>query len=162
MDTENTESVWEVAMNVTSVMKKEGLDTGDAVRRLRDAKVLLNHCKYDEHAHGEELFEVEIEIDAIHRDLMSVLEETGKKEDYSFKPPSHTKAVAASVAGPPSGLPKDKSWARIRLPDNVSLEDISQIEGLEVIAEADENITIVGEKPSIKKALDEISKAYSK
>ncbi|HDH28333.1 MAG TPA: DUF2096 domain-containing protein, partial [Euryarchaeota archaeon] len=84
MDTERTERLWQAVMNVAVAMKKEGIETGDAPTRLRDAKVLLNHCIYDEHAHGEELLAAELAVEAVQGQVISLLREIGREGDFSF------------------------------------------------------------------------------
>ncbi len=161
METESVDRLWQAVMRVAAAMKKDGLDTGDAVKRLRDARVLVNHCKNDEHAHGDELFEAELEIQEIQTYLIGLLEEAGRKSDYSFetRPLEHDKAVLSG--GTPSSVPKDKKWARIRLPEGFNPNSISEIEGVDVLEKDKGTITIAGDDTSLQKAFALISKVYS-
>jgi hypothetical protein len=163
MDTERVEGLWQTVTKVAVAMKKEGLDTGDAVTKLRDSKVLLNHCIYDEHAHGDELAEAEMEIEEIERYLISILVKAGREEDFSFEiPPGTGETKAMKSAAIPSKLPNKKSWARVRIPKEMDIGEITNIEGVEIIEKDDETVTLAGDRGSLKKALSEISKVYSK
>jgi hypothetical protein len=163
MDTERVEGLWQTVMKVAVSMKKEGMDTGDAVTKLRDAKVLLNHCIYDEHAHGDELAEAEMEIEEIERYLISILAKAGREKDFSFEIPSGTREKKPGQSATiPSKLPKKMSWARVRIPRDIDINEIANIEGVEIIERGEETVTLAGDKGSLKKALGEISTVYSK
>ncbi len=163
METERIEKLWQAAMNVASAMLRDGLDTGDAVKNLRDSKVLLNHCKYDEHAHGEELFEVEMEIEAIKGGLMSRLRDAGKAGNYSFDVlPGKSESASETVSKPPKGVPKGKTWARIVLPESMDADELESVEGIDIVERDSKSVTLAGEESSIKKALEKISAAYTK
>jgi hypothetical protein len=162
METKQVERLWQATMNVVVAMKKEGLDTGDAAESLRNSKVLINHCKYDEHAHGEELFEAELEIEGIQGQLISILEEAGRADDFSFDLPTwiEKNRVEHSNA-PPVKVAKNKTWVRIKVSEEMDVEKISNVEGVKVVEKDGEFLTLSGDNDSIQKAIKEISKVFS-
>ncbi|GBE57028.1 hypothetical protein BMS3Bbin16_01243 [archaeon BMS3Bbin16] len=163
MDTERTERLWQAVMNVAVAMKKEGIETGDVAARLRDAKVLLNHCIYDEHAHGEELLAAELAVEAVQGQVISLLREIGREGDFSFDLPEKMAGRSEdSASGRPKKISPNRPWARIRVPADMSLEAIENIEGVEIVEREGETITIAGGKTEIQQALKEISKVYLK
>lgn len=149
-------------MNVAVAMKKEGIDTGDAPARLRDAKVLLNHCIYDEHAHGEELLAAELAVEAVQGQLISILREVGREDDFSFVLPEKIESRADSESARPKKITLNQPWARIRVSDSTSLKIIEEMNGVEIVEREAGYVTIVGEKSEIQKALKQISKVYLK
>lgn len=160
METDRVQRQWQTVMEVAVAMKKEGIDTGDAVRRLRDAKVLLNHCIYDEHAHGEELFEAEKEIAEIQGILQSILDRAGKRDRFSFdsRPKKDKKTVGG---GPlPSGLQRGAQWLRINLAEGVDPDRIAGMEGVNVVERDDKSIVITGDRDALSRAVKEISKVF--
>src|SRR3990172_12318356 len=154
METERVEMQWQAVMGAAVALKKKGIDTSDAVKTLRDAKVLLNHCIYDEHAHGEELFEAELEIEGIQRDLASILEKEGMEGDVSFEAVPPGGKTRAQTSPPPSKMPKNKTWVRIRVTEGMNVNDFSKIEGVEVLEQDSGTVTLIGDKASIQKALN--------
>ncbi len=163
MEVERTEMLWQSTMNVASALKKDGVDIGDVISRLRDAKVLLNHAKFDEHAHPEELMEAEMEIEEIQRELMQIIDKVGKGKSYSFKSePMKKKDYKKIFQKPPSHVPKGDSWVRIRLPESLKGKDLSEMEGVSILEMDDKTITLTGDKAAIKKALNVISQEFSK
>lgn len=163
MDTKRVERLWQAVLNVGIAMKQDGIDTGDAVKRLRDAKVLLNHCIYDEHAHGDELMKAEWAVEEVQLYLISILEKTGKEQDFSFEPPSEVEKEPANKSlAPPKNIPKNKSWLRIHIPKEETIENISGIEGVEIIERNSDSVTIAGDKDSLQKVLAEFSKVFKK
>jgi hypothetical protein len=161
METDRVERLWQAVMNVAVAMKKDGIDTGDVIKKLREAKVLLNHCIYDEHAHGEELFETEMEIEMIQSSLISILEKIGKGEKFSFElPPLAEKKTVKGGPSIPSGLPRNKRWVKIRISGGLDPEKISKMEGISIIQQDEDSVTIAGDKDALQKAIDEISKVF--
>jgi hypothetical protein len=160
METKSAERLWKSVMEVAVAMKKEGIDIGDAVQRLRDAKVLLNHCIYDEHTHLDELFEAELEIGEIQTNLQSILEGLGRVDDFSFDTSAKPEKSKSADLAPISKLPKNKTWARIRVPGGVDMDAVSKNSGVEIIGREGEMVTLAGDKTSIQKALEEISKVF--
>ncbi len=162
MNTEGTERLWQAVMNVTAAMKKEGIETGDVAARLRDAKVLLNHCIYDEHAHGEELLAAELAVEAVQGQVISILRELGREGDFSFDLPEKIPGRSDSASGRPKKISLNQPWARIKVPEGTSLRVIEAIEGVEIVEREAGYITITGGKAEVQKALKEISKVYLK
>jgi hypothetical protein len=162
METERVEQLWQTAMKVAVAMKKEGLDTGDVVSKLRDAKVLINHCIYDEHAHGDELAKAEWETEEVQRLLISKLKEAGREDDFLFTASEKIGKKTSSFSAPPTKLSRSQSWARISLPEKMDVSEIEKIEGIEVIEKNQGSVTLSGEKAALKEAFDKISKAISK
>ena len=162
MDTERTERQWQAVMKAAVAMKKEGIDTGDAAARLRDAKVLLNHCIYDEHAHGEEMLAAELAVEAVQGQLITLLKNLGRENDFSFELQDKTTAQQKTQMPRPKNLSLNQPWARIRVPETLSLDVIEKIEGISIVEREGDTITIAGEKAEVQKALKEISKVYLK
>ncbi len=161
METEGIERLWQAVMKAAVTMKKEGVDTGDAPARLRDAKVLLNHCIYDEHAHGEELLAAELAVEAVQGHLISILRELGQEGDFSFDLPEKKINRAESVSTRPK-ISLNRPWARIRVSEGTSLKAIEAMDGVEIVEREAGYVTIAGGKAEIQKALKEISKVYLK
>jgi hypothetical protein len=164
MDTERTERQWQAVMKAAVSMKKSGIDTKDAPARLRDAKVLLNHCIYDEHAHGEELLAAEMAVEAVQGQLISLLRELGREADFSFDPsePGKINNRADSESMRPKKISLNRPWARIRVPEGTSLRVIEDMDGVKIVEREGGYVTIAGGKAEIQKALKEISKVYLK
>jgi hypothetical protein len=163
MDTKRVERLWQAVLNVAVAMKQDGIDTGDAAKRLRDAKVLLNHCIYDEHAHGDELMKAEWAVEEVQGYLISILEKTGREKDFSFElPNSVEKKQINKSLGTPKNIPKTKSWLRISIPNEETIENIAGIEGVEIIERNPDSVTIAGDKDSLQKVLAEFSKVFKK
>jgi hypothetical protein len=162
MDTERTERLWQAVMKAAVAMKKESIDTGDTASQLRDAKVLLNHCIYDEHAHGEELLAAELAVEAVQGQLISILRELGREGEFSFDLPEKINNRAASASTRPKKISLNQPWARIRVPKGANLKVVEDMAGVEIVERRAGVITIAGEKAEIQKALKEISKVYLK
>jgi hypothetical protein len=154
--------LWQAVMKAAVAMNKEGIDTGDTASRLRDAKVLLNHCIYDEHAHGEELLAAEQAVEAVQGQLISILRELGREGEFSFDLPEKINNRASSTSTRPKNISLNRPWARIRVPEGASLKAIEDMDGVEIVEREGGIITIAGSKTEIQKALKEISKVYHK
>ncbi len=161
MEVERIERQWAALMKAAVAMKKAGIDTGEAVKKLRDSKVLINHCKFDEHAHGEELFEAEKAVEEVQRHILSLLEQADREGDFNLEPESVSKKQGGETAAPPGNVPRGKSWVRIRIGSGIDLNSLSMVEGVEIIERDKDTITLAGDKASIQKALGMISKGFS-
>jgi len=158
MEAERVERLWQAVMNVAAEMRREGLDTGNAIPRLRDAKVLLNHCIHDEHAHGDELLRAEMAVEDAQAELVSILNRIGRLEDFSFEPPRRKRSSAPRP--PPPRLLSGRKWARIRIKEGMDLERIASLEGVEFLESGKGYVTLVGDEEAVRRALAEISKEY--
>ncbi len=161
MDTERTERLWQAVMKAAVAMKKDGIDTRDAPARLRDARVLLNHCIYDEHAHGEELLAAELAVEAVQGQLISLLRELGREGDFSFEVSEKINDRSEAESTRPK-ISLNRPWARIRVSEGTSLKALEDMDGVEIIERDSGYVTITGGKSEIQKALKEISKGYMK
>jgi hypothetical protein len=64
--------------------------------------------------------------------------------------------------GTPKNIPKTKSWLRISIPNEETIENIAGIEGVEIIERNPDSVTIAGDKDSLQKVLAEFSKVFKK
>lgn len=163
MDTTRVEDQWQMLMEMASALKKEGIDTGDLVLKLREAKVLLNHVVYDEHAHGDELLEAELAVDEVQQLIVSILKRSGREDDFPFKEARSQKKDRTSISvPPPRGLKRGERWIRLRLSGTIEESVLLGIEGTRVLEKDEGHITIAGTPDTLNAAVKEIARAFKR
>lgn len=163
MDTNKVDNQWQMLMGMAASMKREGIDTEDLVPKLREARTLINHVVYDEHAHGEELLEAELAVDEAQRLIISILKKAGREEDFHLKEFKATPGKRGQLSSPPpKGLEKNEKWLRIRLIGSLETKPFENLEGIRVISVDDEHITLAGSGEALQRAVKEISSVFPK
>lgn len=160
METKHLEDSWQASMDVVSAMKRERIDTGEAVKKLRDAKVLINLCRFDEHAHVDELLEAEKAVEDAQGYLISLIKDLGLEEKFTFKTPEKKEPESQGVIKPPR-TNKGETWVRIKVKEGTDIEELIKSEQVNVVDKSGATFTLVGEKASLRKILKKVSENYS-
>ena len=153
---DSVEESWVKAMQKAVFLSKKGIDTRKLVEKLRNARVMINQCKYDEHAHIEELEyakllveEAKASIEAEFRNIKLTKEDDEKirKIEEMLKLSTGEKTKAA---------PKTKNWIRVHasfVPESI----VEELRKEEISIEEDGDFLIIsGSEEGIKKAKEKI------
>lgn len=164
---ESIEQSWIVTQRMAGEVKKAGFAVDGAVNLLRSAKAILNECRLDIHARDELLSKASAFIDDAQREIFSAATPLGT--DFTEKWTAELKRALMgekigefTVEGSSkfhSNMPRNKEWVRIAIPESIKkkLESIEDGAGVEIRPDGDSHVIIMGEKASIRKALDEVS-----
>ncbi len=164
---ESVEQNWIVAQRMVDEVKKAGFAVDRAVDLLRSAKTILNECRLDAHARAELSPKASVLIEDAQREIFLAGVPLGA--DFTEKWTAELKKVLLgekvgefTVGGSSkfySNMPRDKKWVRIAIPKAVKneLEGIGERTGTKIRPDGDSHVLIMGEKASIRKALDEMS-----
>lgn len=145
------EEDWRMLMSRAVMLKKLGRDTASITEKLRNAKVALNLCIFDEHAHVEE-FEAA---------SLLVGEAAGEINAAAESLPEEEKSRLLAQKGPSSGfrksefkdIPKTKDWIRVQSSEvkKESMVEIEKIGGITIEKQGDA-LLIKGEREALAKA----------
>jgi hypothetical protein len=169
---EPIEQAWVVTDLMAKEAKKAGLAVDGVVSLLRSAKAILNECHLNVLTRGELLPKASTLINEAQREIFSLAEPLGsdfaEKWTQELKRALHGEKVGDfAVEGSSKfypNMPRNKDWVRVAIPDSVKkkLKDFEQKAGVEIQKDGETHVVIIGEKESIRKALDEMSPYFKR
>lgn len=154
------EESWIKAMQKAVFLSKKGVDTTKLVEKLRNARVMINQCKYDEHAHIEELEYAKLLVEeakaSIEEEFKNI--KLSKEDDEKIKKIEEVLKLTKSEKG--KTAPKTKNWIRVHasfIPESI-VEELRK-ENEEISIEEDGDFLIIsGSEEIIKKAKEKIKR----
>jgi hypothetical protein len=164
---EPIEQAWIVTDLMAKEATKEGLSVDKAVSILRSAKALLNECHLNAQTRDELLPNATTLMNEAQKEIFTLAKSLGsdfeEKWTAKLKRALHGEKIGKfSVEGSSKfrpNMPRGGEWVRVAIPDGVKekIKDIEQSAGVEIKPDGDSHVSIIGDKESIRKALDEIS-----
>lgn len=169
---EPIEQAWIVTDLMAKEAKKEGLSVDKVVSLLRSAKALLNECHLNAATRDELLPKATTLMNEAQKEIFTLVEEL--KSDFEEKWTAELKRalhgekigefmVEGSSKFRPN-MPRGGEWVRIAIPDSArrKIKDIEQSAGVEIKPDGDSHVIIIGDKESIRKALDGLSPYFKR
>jgi hypothetical protein len=151
-------------MNMAAELKRQGIATEDAFKYLRAARAILNEYTADKKAEEKHLIKASELIDTAQKDIFIAAKPLGKKfttmwenkfkEILRGKRVGEFRVVRSSTFYP--SLPRNKNWIRIAATKAIR-EKLENVEGIEVRDHGEGYVLVMGDRLSLRKALDEIS-----
>lgn len=164
---EHVEQSWVVTERMAKEAKKAGLAIDKAVDLLRSAKAILNECHLNVLTRNELLPKANALIGDAQIEIFSAAEPLGsdftEKWTEELKRALHGEKIGVFMVEGSSkfypNMPRNKEWVRVAIPKSVKdkIKDIGEQAGVEIRPDGDSHVIIIGEKASIRKALDKMS-----
>jgi|Deesub1362A_J573_1020465.scaffolds.fasta_scaffold00057_23 hypothetical protein len=164
MNLETLQQVWLVTMNMATEVRRKGIEVGNAFDYLRTAKVILNERTFGETEDRGFLFRASELIDNAQRDIFIAAEALGKEFTVDWENKIREVLNGKKVGEFPatrsskfySQLPRSKNW--VRVPDKKEVkEKVEELKDIEVRPHGEGYLLLIGDKASLRKALDAIS-----
>ncbi len=165
---DRAEQLWLATVKMALEAKKKGVDVGEALAVLRNAKAMLNEGRLDEESHGaaakaEAMIEeaqrgIFLNTDAIpgfERRWQEIITRVQQGEKIGEFP------LGASSFYP--DLPRDGRWVRLPLNRKINesrAREVARKHGLGFRPHQERYFILTGEKAKIKEALEALSKYY--
>jgi len=145
------EDEWKRLMSRAVMLKKSGKNTIDITEKLRNAKVALNLCIHDEHAHVEEYEAASAMIEEAGREISAAIE--GLTEEERNKLLSIQDVLPEFKKSEFKDIPKARHWIRVQASEvkKESMNDIERIGGVTIEIQGDA-LLIRGEREALAKA----------
>jgi hypothetical protein len=169
---EPIEQAWIVTDLMAKEAKKSGLAVDEAVMLLRSAKALLNECHLNVLTRGELLPKASTLVNEAQKEIFSLAKPLGsdfeEKWMQELKRALHGEKIGKfTVEGSSKfypNMPRKGEWVRVAIPPSATkkLKGIEKRSGVAIQKDGDSHVIIIGEKESIRKALDELSPYFKR
>jgi|GEM_PF-4036683 len=145
------EDKWRRIMGRAVALTKSGENTARITEKLRNARVMLNQCIYDEHAHIDEQQATRAMIEEAAREVEAAVEALPEEEKDRIL--AQQNVISEFKRQEFKDIPKAKHWIRV-LASEVKKESMSEIEKIGgITVESQGNALIIkGEKEALSKA----------
>lgn len=153
------EDDWRTLMGRAVALKKLGRDTAKITEKLRNAKVALNLCIYDEHAHLEEFEAASLLVGEAAREINAAAESLPEEEKNKLLA---QKGLSSEFRKPEfKDIPKTKNWIRVQASEvkKESMSEVEKVGGITIEMQGDAFL-IKGEKEALAKAKEIIKHGH--
>ena len=169
---EPIEQAWIVTDLMAKEAKKSGLSVDKAVMLLRSAKALLNECHLNILTRDELLPKATTLMNEAQAEIFALASPLGidfeEKWTAELKRALHGEKIGEfTVEGSSKfmpNMPRSGEWVRVAIPEGAKkkIKDIEKSAGVEMKEDGDSHMVIIGDKESIRKALDELAPYFKR
>lgn len=153
----SVEETWIKAMQKAVFLRKKGIETKELIEKLRNARVMINQCKYDEHAHIEELEYAKLLVEEAKARIEEEFSNIQLTRDDSEKMKRIEETLKMQSTEKSKALPKTKNWIRVHasfIPESM-VKELSFNEEISIKEDGD-FLIISGSDEAIKKVREKI------
>lgn len=165
---DRAEQLWLATIRMALEAKKKGVEVGEALALLRNAKAMLNEGRLDQGSH-ETSREAEAMIEEAQREIFiaaSSFPRFEKRWQDVIARVQQGEKIGEYPLGASSfypDLPRGRSWVRLPLTERIGesrARDVASKHGLAFRIHQDKYFILTGDKTKLKEALEALSKYY--
>jgi hypothetical protein len=168
----NYEALWKLMADLVAELRKSGESIpASVIKDLRSAKTMIEILKVDQ-SRSENLLRIEEYLNNVESYVMPTAKrKIGRKyvDEWMNKLAETQRSLQALEIEPsirfPIGIPRDKSWVRIKPSEEIPMEKIKRLSkeiGLKHKTQEDSYVLVYGEEDKVKRFMKKTAELFHK